>query len=115
MPLSSANQSAVLAGVASSDSVFYILGGAILVILSGMWGFNRVLGLLGGRSGSAVTSDGQSFDYDAEFTDVTGDNASATDAEYRNLSTPEIGYNRSKATSVTKWGSDAMPGGENGW
>lgn len=49
MALSAENQASILTGVASADSIFYALGGAILVVLAGMWGFYKVMGLITGR------------------------------------------------------------------
>lgn len=57
MSLSAEQSSAILQGVASADSVFYALGAGVLVVLAGMWGFNRVSELLGGRSGSSVADE----------------------------------------------------------
>jgi coat protein B len=45
--LSAADQTSILAGISASDSVFYAIGGGILVVMAGIWGFRKVQGLLG--------------------------------------------------------------------
>ena len=46
MGMQSEDITAVLNGVTASDTVYYALGGAILVVLAGVWGFLRVYDLL---------------------------------------------------------------------
>lgn len=36
----------ILSGVYGADTVFYAVGGAILVVLAGIWGFRKVAELL---------------------------------------------------------------------
>jgi len=45
--LSAADQTTILSGISSSDTVFYAIGGGILVVLAGIWGFKKVKSLLG--------------------------------------------------------------------
>jgi hypothetical protein len=45
--LSAADQTSIISGISSSDTVFFAIGGAILVVLCGIWGFKKVKGLLG--------------------------------------------------------------------
>lgn len=47
--LSAADQTSILAGITASDTVFYAIGGGILVVLAGIWGFKKVQGLMQGR------------------------------------------------------------------
>ena len=47
--LSAADQTSILAGITASDTVFYAIGGGILVVLAGIWGFKKVQGLMSGR------------------------------------------------------------------
>lgn len=47
--LSAADQTNILAGITASDTVFYAIGGGILVVLAGIWGFKKVQGLMGGK------------------------------------------------------------------
>lgn len=46
--LSAADQTTILSGISASDTVFYAIGGGILVVMAGIWGFKRVKNLLGG-------------------------------------------------------------------
>jgi hypothetical protein len=46
--LSGSDLTAITSGVASSDAVFYSIGGAILVVCAGFWGFRKVQSLLSG-------------------------------------------------------------------
>lgn len=50
MALSPEQSDAILAGVASCDTLFYVVGGAVLVILAGYWGFYQVVKLMGGHA-----------------------------------------------------------------
>lgn len=43
-----ADEALVLSGLTASDGTFYKIGGAILVVLAGIWGFRKVMGLMGG-------------------------------------------------------------------
>jgi hypothetical protein len=45
--LSGSDQTAILAGISDSDTVFFALGGGILVVMAGIWGFKRVKSLMG--------------------------------------------------------------------
>lgn len=45
--LSAADQTTILAGINASDAVFYAIGGGILVVMAGIWGFKRVKALMG--------------------------------------------------------------------
>jgi hypothetical protein len=45
--LSASDQTSILSGISASDTVFYAIGGGILVVLAGIWGFKKVKGLLG--------------------------------------------------------------------
>lgn len=45
--LSAADQTTILSGISDSDTVFYAIGGGILVVMAGIWGFKRVKNLLG--------------------------------------------------------------------
>lgn len=45
--LSAADQTAIQNGITASDSVFYAIGGTVLVVMAGIWGFKRVKALLG--------------------------------------------------------------------
>lgn len=45
--MSAADQTAILSGISGSDTVFYAIGGGILVVMAGIWGFKRVKHLLG--------------------------------------------------------------------
>lgn len=44
--LSASDQTAILSGITASDTVFYAIGGGILVVMAGIWGFKKVKGLL---------------------------------------------------------------------
>lgn len=45
--LSAADQTAIQAGITGSDSVFFAIGGTILTVLAGIWGFKKVQSLMG--------------------------------------------------------------------
>lgn len=45
--MSAADETAIKAGLTASDTIFYSIGGAILIVLAGIWGFKRVQGLMG--------------------------------------------------------------------
>lgn len=45
--LDPADEALITAGISSADASFYKIGGAILVVLAGIWGFLRVKRLLG--------------------------------------------------------------------
>lgn len=47
--ISAADETAILAGITSSDATFYKIGAGVLVVLAGIWGFRKVMGLLGSR------------------------------------------------------------------
>lgn len=59
MAMTADNLNGVLAGISNSDTVFYAVGGSILVALAGIWGFRKVWELLDER-------DYQNYDFDAE-------------------------------------------------
>ena len=45
--LSAVDQATILGGINASDTVFYAIGGGILVVMAGIWGFKRVKSLMG--------------------------------------------------------------------
>lgn len=45
--MSANDQTAILTGISGSDTIFYAIGGGILVVMAGIWGFKRVKHLLG--------------------------------------------------------------------
>jgi hypothetical protein len=45
--ISATDEASILTGVSASDSLFYKVGGGILVVMAGIWGFKRVRGMLG--------------------------------------------------------------------
>ncbi|SKA25023.1 hypothetical protein SAMN02745119_03357 [Trichlorobacter thiogenes] len=45
--LSAADQTAIQAGITGSDAVFFAIGGTILTVLAGIWGFKKVQSLMG--------------------------------------------------------------------
>lgn len=45
--MDAATQTEIMAGISSSDTIYYAIGGAILVVMAGIWGFKRVKSLLG--------------------------------------------------------------------
>lgn len=45
--ITSAQETAILAGVSSSDETYYVIGAGLLVVVAGIWGFKKVLSLLG--------------------------------------------------------------------
>lgn len=45
--LSAADQTAIQGGITGSDTIFYAIGGTILVVLAGIWGFKKVQSLMG--------------------------------------------------------------------
>lgn len=47
--MSAADETAIKAGLTSSDTIFYSIGGAILIVLAGIWGFKKVQALMGGK------------------------------------------------------------------
>ncbi len=47
--LSAADQTAIISGVSASDSVFYAIGGSLLIVMAGIWGFFQVKKLLGSK------------------------------------------------------------------
>ena len=47
----------VLSGISSSDTVFYVVAAAVLVVLAGIWGFGRILDLLDSDDSYARDSD----------------------------------------------------------
>lgn len=44
--LSAGDQTSILAGITASDTVFYSIGGGLLVVMAGIWGFKRVKALI---------------------------------------------------------------------
>ena len=44
--ISPTDETALLAGVSASDALFYKIGGGILIVLAGIWGFKQVRKLL---------------------------------------------------------------------
>lgn len=42
-------ESAIKAGITSADASFYAIGGSVLIVLAGIWGFKQVRSLLQGR------------------------------------------------------------------
>lgn len=47
MRMSPSNITSVISGVNGSLSLFYTIGGSILVVCAAIWGFKKVLSLLG--------------------------------------------------------------------
>jgi LPXTG-motif cell wall-anchored protein len=47
--MSAADETAIKAGLSSSDTIFYSIGGALLIVLAGIWGFKKVQSLISGR------------------------------------------------------------------
>jgi len=47
--LDATQQTAIQTGITGSDAVFYAIGGTVLIVLAGIWGFKKVQGLLSGR------------------------------------------------------------------
>jgi hypothetical protein len=45
--ISSEDETTILAGITASDATYYVLGGGLLVVMAGIWGFKRVKSLLG--------------------------------------------------------------------
>lgn len=45
--LAPADEALILTGINSADATFYKIGGGILIVLAGIWGFMKVKGLLG--------------------------------------------------------------------
>lgn len=45
--LSPADEALIKSGLTSSDAVFYSIGGAVLVVLAGIWGFKKVMRMIG--------------------------------------------------------------------
>jgi hypothetical protein len=44
-----ADQAATLAGITGASTLYFAIGGGILVVLAGFWGFKKVMGLVGGK------------------------------------------------------------------
>lgn len=40
--IGTSDETAILAGISASDALFYKLGGGLLVVMAGIWGFKRV-------------------------------------------------------------------------
>lgn len=77
MAISSENLTAVLSGITASDIVFYAIGGGILVVMAGIWGFTRVRSVvetddndLGGYSSGR--NRGDRFDAHCRYVDKYG-------------------------------------------
>lgn len=47
--LDATQQTAIQTGITGSDAVFYAIGGTVLIVLAGIWGFKKVQGLLSSR------------------------------------------------------------------
>lgn len=47
--LAPADEALITTGIASSDASFYKLAGAIMIVMAGIWGVKKVIGLLGGK------------------------------------------------------------------
>lgn len=45
--MSTADITATTTGISDSLTLFYTIGGTILVVLAGIWGFRKITGLLG--------------------------------------------------------------------
>lgn len=45
--MDAATQTEILSGISSSDTIYYSIGGGILIVMAGIWGFKRVKSLLG--------------------------------------------------------------------
>lgn len=45
--LSATEQTAIQAGITGADAVYYAIGGTVLIVMAGIWGFKRVKALLG--------------------------------------------------------------------
>ncbi len=44
--LSAADLAAIQAGVSGADTNYYLIGGGILVVMAGIWGFKMIKGLI---------------------------------------------------------------------
>lgn len=44
--MSAPDEALVLAGISGADTLFYKVGGAILVVMAGIWAFKKVRGIL---------------------------------------------------------------------
>lgn len=44
--LDSTTQTAIQSGITSADSTYYAIGGTVLIVMAGIWGFKRVKSLL---------------------------------------------------------------------
>lgn len=44
--ISAGDEANIMAGISASDAVFFKIGGAILIVMAGIWGFKRVKSLL---------------------------------------------------------------------
>lgn len=47
--LDSATATSIQSGITGSDATFYLIGGTVLVVLAGIWGFRKIVNLLMGR------------------------------------------------------------------
>ena len=45
--ISPTDEANILAGISASDATYYVLGGGLLIVMAGIWGFKRVKALLG--------------------------------------------------------------------
>lgn len=45
--IGTSDETAILAGISASDALFYKLGGGLLVVMAGIWGFKRVRAMFG--------------------------------------------------------------------
>lgn len=45
--ISATDQTAILDGISAADAVYYAIGGGLLVVMAGIWGFKMVKRLLG--------------------------------------------------------------------
>lgn len=66
MAMSSSDLTGVLAGISNSDTIFYAVGGGMLVVLAGIWGFRKITDLLDER-------DYENFDFDAHGSETLPD------------------------------------------
>ncbi|MBE0501676.1 MAG: hypothetical protein IBX47_09560 [Desulfuromonadales bacterium] len=44
--LAAADLTAIQTGISGADANYYVIGGGILVVLAGIWGFKKLVGLL---------------------------------------------------------------------
>jgi len=47
--MNAADVTATTTGISDSLTLFYTIGGTILVVLASIWGFRKITGLLGGK------------------------------------------------------------------